>query len=231
MKKKKIFNTILFIMFVVIVYNMVAFIFSHERVSKLNEIERGEYSCIDDESMQERLSRTLSGNTDHMSWIYKDINDDGKDELILQEFSDTDRIVGIFAEKESNVVTVLWDNVDAGSYYQLCEKGLLHFNKYYGTYEFEQYILYDYDKEWNEIFVEGLELYYLWEQEEEEERYVKEHLGEQLKDMEKEKVYFWKFKMRDERKEYTELTEEEWKEKFHDLFERECEGEIFEYFL
>lgn len=199
-------------------------------VNKLKKIERGEYRYIDNEKRQEQIARTFSRQADRMSWVFKDINHDGNEELILQEFSDTDRIVGIFAMKGSDVITVLWDDIDAGSYFQLCERGLLHFNKYYGTYEFEQYILYDYDEEWNEIFVEGLELYYLFEEDEEVERTVEEHLGEQLK-MEKEKVYFWEFQMWNEEKKYTKLTQEEWNEKFYDLFGKECEGYIFEYCL
>ena len=190
-------------------------------VNKLKKIERGEYRYIDNEKRQEQIARTFSRQADRMSWVFKDINHDGNEELILQEFSDTDRIVGIFAMKGSDVITVLWDDIDAGSYFQLCERGLLHFNKYYGTYEFEQYILYDYDEEWNEIFVEGLELYYLFEEDEEVERTVEEHLGEQLK-MEKEKVYFWEFQMWNEEKKYTKLTQEEWNEKFYDLFVIAC---------
>ena len=49
--------------------------------------------------------------------------------------------------------------------------------------------------------------------------------------MEKEQLYFWEFQMQGEEKEYTELTREEWINKFYELFGRECKGEIFKYYL
>ncbi len=118
--------------------------------------------------------------------------------------------------------------MDAGCYYQLCDDGLLHYDQYYGIYEYEKYELYHYDENWNEIFVEGLELYYLFESEEGQEQ--KKYLNEELH-MEEAGLYFWKVEKQGEERKYTKLTQEEWTEKFYDLFGRECEGEIFKYFL
>lgn len=84
-----------------------------------------------------------------------------------------------------------------------------------------------YDEEWNEIFVDGLVLYYLLEPDEGEEEYT---IYEDL-DMKKEQLYFWEFQMKDEKKDYERLTQEEWTNKFYDLFGRECKGEIFKYYL
>lgn len=230
---KKLGYIVLCMSFIVVIWN-IAMSFTHSKnVNKLKEIEEGNYSYIGDEYTQEHLKRIFSegpGNSNYIyEWVYKDINADGEEDLILQEkyvYAETPRIVDVFSIKDQDVVHVLCDYMDADYEYQLCDGGLLYYEQFYGKYDYEQYILYHYDKEWNEIFVDGLELYYLYELEEGQEEYSIGQL-----DMDKERLYFWEFKIQDEKKEYTKLTEAKWKEKFHDLFGRECRGEMFKYFL
>lgn len=225
--KKNFYITILFAITVTMGLGVIVRIFSVTGQEKLKAIENGNYRYIDDKRKREQLSKMFSINADNLSWIYKDLNNDGEEELILQAFSDTDKIVGVFTLESHNVVTVLWDDIDVCIYYQVCEKGLLHYTQYYGTYDFEQYELRSYDEEWNEIYVDGLEWYYLLEEEEE----VREHLGEHLENMEIGKVYFWEFNRRGDEKAYTKLTQEEWKNKFYTLFGKNCESEELEYFI
>lgn len=212
-------------------------IFIYLRVDKLKEIEGGNYTYIEDEYVRKHLEILFpqGGNIrdSDYEWVYKDINGDGEEELILQEKnlymepSGNSLIIDIFTVKNKDVVHVFSDYMDAAYYCQLCDNGLLYYEQYYGRYDYEQYILFRYDEEWNEIFVDGLALYYLLEPDEGEEEYT---IYEDLY-MKKEQLYFWEFQMKDEKKDYERLTQEEWTNKFYDLFGRECKGEIFKYYL
>lgn len=82
------------------------------------------------------------------------------------------------------------------------------------------------DGEWNEKFVEGLELYYI----DKPEEGVKSKGNGKL-NMEETGLYFWNFKIYDRERVYTKLTQEEWIGKFNDLFGKECGSYIFERYL
>ncbi len=234
---KKITYIVLSIVSIAMVLALFKSFMDLEDVDKLKEIENGNYSYIDNEHVRKHLEILLPKGADirdsDYEWVYKDINGDGKEDLILQEKNcnmeppGNTLILDIFTIKEGDVVHVFADYMDAAYYCQLCDDGLLYYEQYYGRYDYEQYILFRYDKDWNGIFVDGLALYYLLESDEGEEEYT---IYEDL-DMEKEQLYFWEFQMQDGKKEYTGLTKEEWANKFYELFGRECKGEIFKYYL
>lgn len=64
-------------------------IFIYLRVDKLKEIEGGNYTYIEDEYVRKHLEILFpqGGNIrdSDYEWVYKDINGDGEEELILQE--------------------------------------------------------------------------------------------------------------------------------------------------
>lgn len=201
----------------------IAVFFYFKDVNELEAIEKGDYSHLDSERTQEALEkRDCRGFT----WIYRDINGDGEEELIVQDDSAANSILFILSMENDEVVTVFSDLTDMGCYTQLCDNGLLYYDRYYGVYDYELYILYYYDKEWNMKFVEGLELYYI----EKPEEGVKSKGSGKL-NMGETGLYFWNFKIHDGERVYTKLTQEEWIEKFQDLFGKECEGYIFERYI
>ncbi|MDE6949353.1 MAG: hypothetical protein K2P64_00285 [Lachnospiraceae bacterium] len=198
----------------------IAVFFYFKDVNELEAIEKGDYSHLDSERTQEALEKR---DCRDFTWIYRDINGDGEEELIVQDDSAANSILFILSMENDEVVTVFSDLTDMGCYTQLCDNGLLYYDRYYGVYDYELYILYYYDKEWNMKFVEGLELYYI----EKPEEGVKSKGSGKL-NMGETGLYFWNFKIHDGERVYTKLTQEEWIEKFQDLFGKECEGYIFE---
>ena len=234
---KKITYIVLSVVFVAMILVLSKYFIDLKSVDKLKKIEGGDYSYIDDEYVRKHLEILFNKGVDtkyiNYMCVNKDINGDGEEDFIFQEKNlymespGNTSIIDIFTIKEGDVVHVFADYMDAAYYCQLCDDGLLYYEQYYGRYDYEQYILFCYDKNWNEIFVDGLALYYLLESDEGEEEYT---IYEAL-DMEKEQLYFWEFRMQDGKKEYTGLTKEEWTNKFYELFGRECKGEIFKYYL
>lgn len=216
-KSRKVY-TILFTIFIVTILSIVVFL-HFEDVDKLKAIEKGNYSYINNEITQEVLEKRDS--TD-FTWIYRDINGDGEEDLIVQDDYAANSILFIFSMEDDKVVTEFADINDMGCYTQLCDNGLLYYDQYYGVYAYEQYILYRYDEEWNEIFVDGLELYYIDKPDE-----GVRSKGNGALNMEEVGLYFWNFKMCNGERVYTKLTQEEWINKFNDLFGKEYEGILF----
>ena len=239
MKRKTIY-IVLSVVFIAMILILSKSFMDLEDVDKLKEIEKGNYSYIDDEYLRKHLeiisSKMAYVRDGDFEWVYRDVNGDGVEDLILLEkYTNMEPpgnalILDIITIKDGEVVHVFADHMDIAYYCQLCDDGLLYYEQYYGRYDYEQYILFRYDKDWNGIFVDGLTLYYLLELGEGEEEFYKGRISEDL-DMEKEQLYFWEFQMQGEEKEYTELTREEWINKFYELFGRECKGEIFKYYL
>lgn len=224
MKHIKLENKSIVLLTIIIVAIIVIVLFLHvESVDKLEEVEKGNYSYISNETTQEVLKKRDSKD---LAWIHSDINGDGDEELIVQDDYAANSILFIFSMENGEVVTEFSDLNDMGCYTQLCNNGLLYYDQYYGVYDYEQYILYHYDKEWNEKFVEGLELYYI----DKPEEGVKSKGNGEL-NMEEAGLYFWNFKIYDGERVYTKLTQEEWIERFQYLFGKECEGYIFECYL
>lgn len=212
-KIKKVY-TFLLATSVVVILSIVVF-FHFFGMNKLEAIEAGNYSYINDQMAQEVLEKRDSNN---FTWIYRDINGDGEEELIVQDNYATGSILFIFSMEKNKVVTVYTDLNDMGCFTQLCDNGLLYYDQYYGVYDYEQYILYRYDQDWNEIFIDGLELYYI----DKPEEGVKSK-GNGTLDMQEAGLYFWNFKICNGERVYTELTQEEWNNKFNELFGKEYE--------
>ncbi len=99
MSKRKLFRIILFIIFIIIVLSIIISLICSVDINKLKEIEKGNYSYIDNETIQEQLPKIFSVNASNMKWIYKDINSDGKKDLILLDSYGVLKIVGIFVIK------------------------------------------------------------------------------------------------------------------------------------
>lgn len=210
---------VLGILVIAVGLGIIAFIPDVSGKNKLNAIEKGDYSYIESDWTREVFEKR---NPADFTWIYRDINGDGTEELIVQDDYAASSILFILSIEGNKVVTRFADLNDMGSYTQLCDNGLLYCDRYYGVYDYEQYILYRCDKDWYEIFVDGLELYYI----DKPEEGVRSKGNGEL-DMKEAGFYFWNFQICDGERVYTKLTQEEWNKKFKDLSGKEYEGIIF----
>lgn len=131
----------------------------------LDAIERGDYSSIGSDRVAEDLENIMNDREfQDVEWLYYDLNDDGQDELILQEktsVADTriKRIIGIFAEQQGQAFVILWDVNDMTEFCFLSNNQLIYFDQYYGTYGYESYKIYEYDLQWDKKLVKGYEYY------------------------------------------------------------------------
>lgn len=188
----------------------------------LTEIEEGNYSCINDDEIQRQLQRIFSLPDFNVRWTYEDINQDGTEDLILEELTNTAaRIIGIFTTEGQDVEVVLWDDAEMTSYYERCDSGILCYTQYYGIYDNERYELYSYDYTWKKIFIKGLELYDI------EDAPPMQLMDSSLR-LDKTGVHYLEFFIHDEKEQYRELTEEEWRQAFSALFGKEYSGDILE---
>lgn len=204
----------------VIIVCIITFLCFKKTQNRLKEIEKGNYSCINDNRIQRQLSGFFSSSFYTVKWVYEDINKDGIKDLILEDITDTvTKIIGIFTIENQDVTIVLWDDVDVTSYYEMCSKGILCYAQYYGTYDNERYELYSYDNAWNKILIKGLELYDI------EDISLVQQLDESLK-LDKEGVHYLEFIIQDGKKKYIRLTEEEWLKEFSALFGKMYDGDI-----
>lgn len=204
----------------VIIVCIITFLCFTKPQNRLKEIEKGNYSCINDNRIQRQLSGYFSSSFYTVKWVYEDINKDGIEDLILEDITDTvTKIIGIFTIENQDVTIVLWDDVDVTSYYEMCSKGILCYAQYYGTYDNERYELYSYDNAWNKILIKGLELYDI------EDISSVQQLDESLK-LDREGVHYLEFIIQDEKKKYIRLTEEEWLKEFSALFGKMYDGDI-----
>lgn len=210
----------------------------------LKEIEKGNIRHVKDKDDTRKIAATLVSDPDNkwLKWIYKDLNGDGEEDLI--ELISRDDVAAIFTVADKEVDIVLYDMVDADYYYRLCDRGLMYGEHEHWLFKYESYVLFSYDENWNKIFLGGLELCYYDELDETGE-YNREELVESINksltnkinrqlDTGEDELYCLEFEMRDGEREYTEITQEEWKRKFSDLFgqdyEEEFEGVIFSYY-
>ena len=166
MKKKIIVTAVCFV-----VGSLVAillwgnFVFQINTTPALAAIEQGDYSSVSNDSIVETLEIIMNRRgLQDVEWIYFDLNDDGQNELILQEKASVahtgiKRIIGIFAEQHGQVSVILWDANDMGEYSFLLNNRLIYFDQYYGTYGYESYQIYEYDHHWDKRLAEGYEYY------------------------------------------------------------------------
>lgn len=216
---KKVVRYLVFVVCVVSVC-IICFLCFTKPQDKLKKIEEGDYSYINDNKIQQQISKCFSSSFSNVRWVYEDINKDGIQDLILEEVtSKTAKIIGIFTIENHDVTIVLWDDADMTSYYERCDSGVLWYTQYYGIYGNERYELYRYDNDWNKIFIKGLELYDI------EDMSTVQYLDDSLK-LNREGVHYLEFFIQDEKKQYMELTEKEWLEEFSVLFGKIYGGDI-----
>lgn len=184
-------------------------------IALLHAIEGGDYSSIDDARIVEDLENIMNNRgLREVEWIYYDLNEDGQDELILQEkasVADTrmKRIIGIFAEQRGQVLVIVWDVVDMGAFYYLLNNQLIYTYHYYGIYDYESYTIYDYDLQWDSRLVKGYEYYNIDSMESLPPDWLDVH-----PDLSQEGTYFRKYTVEDIDGEtvrvYQDLTMEQW---------------------
>lgn len=203
---------------------VLALLFFCNEKNKLEEMIGGNFSYISDVEIKQQLEHIFSTFPDDVSWIYRDINGDEKKDLILTENAygrGRERILGVFAIEKNDVVTVLWDIVDMTCFYELCDKGVLYYEQYYGVYDNERYTLYRFDEYWDKIFVEGMELIYI-----EDIRALSSIQMTFSEDMTIGEINCWKFGISSGITQYTKIAKSEWLEKYYLLFGKEYNGEI-----
>lgn len=181
----------------------------------LDAIERGDYSSVGDDGIAENLENIMNRREfREVEWVYYDLNDDGQDELILQEkesVADTriKRIIGIFAEQRGQVLVILWDVNDMTAFSFLSNNQLIFFDQYYGTYGYESYKIYEYDLQWDKTLVKGYEYYNIDSMESLPPDWLDTHPG-----ISQEGTYFLKYIVEDIDGEpvraYQELTMQQW---------------------
>ncbi len=180
---------------------------------KLEEMMEGNFGHISDEGIKQQLEHIFASFPDDMIWIYRDINGDGKEDLLLREDARSmgkERIVGIFTIEKRDVVTILWDVVDMACFYELCDEGVLYYEQYYGVHDKERYLLYRFDESWDKIFVAGLEVICV----------------EDITEME---ISCQKLSMSDGVIQGKKITMDEWLEEYQVLFGKEYGGEIINF--
>ena len=112
--KKKIIYIVLSVVFIAMILVL--------SKSKLKEIEKGNYSYIDDEYLRKHLeiisSKMAYARDGDFEWVYKDVNGDGVEDLILlekymnMEPPGNALILDIITIKDGEVVHVFADHMD-----------------------------------------------------------------------------------------------------------------------
>lgn len=184
----------------------------------LKEIKNGKYFLVNDAKIEKQLDRIFSSYSDYIIWTWRDINSDDILELILTE---KEKVIGIFALCNNDVIVVLWDDVETTDYYELCETGLLYYSQYYGIYDKERYELYQFDKDWNEELVRGFEIYCITDVADIDKG--KERMPFNIDRPGNYYLEFWK---EDGIEKYKELTPELWLKGFEILFGKTYQGDI-----
>lgn len=203
----------------------------------LKAVEGGDFSYIEFELARESLEGMFQGDPNNpflfgpegMTWIYRDLNGDGEEDLILKSRGLGGSIVGAFTVEGEEVRTVIWDEMDIDYYSRLWDDCLMYRSGYNGLYNCEELIFYRYDEDWNRIFLDGLAMYYLYESEERDAVALNDEMS-----LTEDGLYCLEFTVKDERgieKEYREISEAEWLERYHGYTGEEYEGIPYYYYL
>lgn len=203
----------------------------------LKAVEDGDFSYIELESVRDSLEAMFHGapnnpylfGPEDMSWIYRDLNGDEEEDLILKRRGLGGSIVGVFTVDGKEVRAVIWDEMDIDYYSRLCGDCLIYRSGYNGLYNCEELIFYRYDEDWNRIFVDGLAMYYLYESDEREEVVLSDEIS-----LTKDGLYCLEFLVKDEwgvEKEYREISEAEWLERYYGYTGEQYEGIPYYYYL
>lgn len=203
----------------------------------LKAVEDGDFSYIELESVRDSLEAMFHGapnnpylfGPEDMSWIYRDLNGDEEEDLILKRRGLGGSIVGVFTVDGKEVRAVIWDEMDIDYYSRLCGDCLIYRSGYNGLYNCEELIFYRYDEDWNRIFVDGLAMYYLYESDEREEVVLSDEIS-----LTKDGLYCLEFLVKDEwgvEKEYREISEAEWLERYRGYTGEEYGAEPYYYYL
>lgn len=209
---------------VIMIFSLILISYLCKPVNVLKEIEKGNFYYIDNDKIREQLEKTASSASNHVTWIWRDINADNGQELILVEKDDPAKIIGVFAAVNDKAVSIIWDDTDVVNYYELCEDGLLSYSQYYGVYDMERYELYQYDDGWNAILIKGLEIYFFEDISNASLQLDNEFFSQN--NIDKEGGYYLEFEMYDGKKQYKELAKEEWLREFQDIFGKTYDGEM-----
>ena len=203
----------------------------------LKAVEDGDFSYIEFELARDSLESMFHGNPNNpflfgpegMTWIYRDLNGDGEEELILKSRNLGGSIVGAFTVDGEGVRTVIWDEMDIDYYSRLWDDCLMYRSGYNGLYNCEELIFYRYDEDWNRIFVDGLAMYYLYESDERDTVALNDEMS-----LTEDGLYCLEFTVKDEwgmEKEYREISEAEWLERYHGYTGEEYEAAPYYYYL
>lgn len=184
------------------------------------DIVKGDFSKVVDLSEEEKtyMATVYQRHTERadIEWVYYDFNKDGVDELILRENNNKNDffkgIIAIFVKMDNGYKRVLWDTGDALEYFVLNDGNFIYCWEYHGVYQYNCYIEYSFDQEWEKHKKVMLEIYEIDEEE------WKEVYGDN-KFFEEEKVneegrYYQKTVFIEGAEEVKSLSEEEWNEIF-----------------
>ena len=93
-----------------------------EQGDYFSQIMNGKFECLTNDNSEEieRVYCMMKEN-DNVEWVKKDLNDDGIEDLVLQEknspWVNKKIVVGIFAKEENGIQCILWDVSDYGEFY------------------------------------------------------------------------------------------------------------------
>lgn len=202
----------------------------------LKAVENGDFSYIKFELARDSLESMFHGAPNNpflfgpegMTWIYRDLNGDGEEDIILESGNLGGSIVGAFTVDGEEVRTVIWDEMDIDYYSRLWEDCLMYRSGYNGVYNCEE-LIYQYGGAWDKVFVDGLAMYYLYESEERGAVVLSDEMS-----LTEDGLYCLEFTVKDEwgmEKEYGEISEEEWFARYRGYTGEEYDGPPYEYYL
>lgn len=242
MQRKNVGSMAIVAAFTVVVTGMAAYLSLNDKgqgdgQDMLKAVENGDFSDIEFELVRDSLESMFHGAPNNpflfgpegMAWIYRDLNGDGKEDLILESGNLGGSIVGAFTVDGNEVRTVIWDEMDIDYYSRMWDDCLMYRSGYNGLYHCEELIFYRYDEEWNEVFVDGLAMYYLYESEERDTVVLNDEMS-----LTEDGLYCLEFSVKDEwgiEKEYREISEAEWLERYHGYTGEDYGAEPYYYYL
>lgn len=140
-KKSMIYVGIICVCFII----CYKFFLLYDKKDNFAEIQKGNFYIIDkiEESEQETLESIYQNQKEDMEWVFFDLNNDGKNELIWREKESSSEymksIVAIFAEQGEKCKLILFDTTDVREFYALENNHLIYFKEFSWLYQYDSF--------------------------------------------------------------------------------------------
>lgn len=136
--------------------------FKKKKQTEINiteEIKNGNFGYLNDDVRSRGIIRNVYEalkSSGDLSWVQRDLNNDGIDDLILCEdfepWKGSKVVVGIFACEKDHAECIHWDAVDYSEFYIVGPNGELANSLHYGfLWERRTFIPISYEKDWTRV--------------------------------------------------------------------------------